>query len=86
MTTVFEKLDPSNEANCRTVSILPLVSKKFDKTMYHKLYENIENFLSQILCGFPKVISPIPKFTKTVKRASLRGVYWYNLNGLVKSL
>ena len=73
ITPVFEKLDPSNEANYRTVSILPLVSKKFEKMMYDKLYEYIETFLSQLLCGFCKAISPIPTFTKTVKRAWLGG-------------
>ena len=69
ITPVFEKLDTSNEANYRTVSILPLVSKKFEKIMYNKLYENIETFLSQLLCGFLKAIYPIATFTKTVKRA-----------------
>ena len=73
ITPVFEKLDPSNEVNYRTVSILPLVSKKFEKMMYDKLYEYIETFLSQLLCGFCKAISPIPTFTKTVKRAWLGG-------------
>ena len=41
--------------------------------MYGKLYEYIENFLSQLLCGFCKAISPIPTFTKTLKRLWLRG-------------
>ena len=31
--------------------------------MYDKLYEYIENFLSQLLCGFRTAISPIPTFT-----------------------
>ena len=35
--------------------------------MYDKLYECIENFLSQLLCGFRTTISPIPIFTKTSK-------------------
>ena len=77
VTPVFQKLDPSNEANYWTVSVLPLVSKKFEKIMYYRFYEYIETF---------KAISPIPTFTKTVKRAWLRGIYWYNFNGLVKSL
>ena len=86
ITPVFEKLDTSTEANYRTVSILPLVSKKFEKIMCNKLYEYIETFLSQLLCGILKAIYPIPTFTKTVKRAWLRGVYWYNFNELIKRL
>ena len=69
ITPVFEKLDTSTEANYKTVSILPLVSKKFEKIMCNKLYEYIETFLSQLLCGILKAIYPIPTFTKTVKRA-----------------
>ena len=68
ITPVFEKLDPSNEANYRTLSILPLVSKRLE-IMYDKLYEDIETFLSQLLCGVCKAISPVPTFTKTLKRA-----------------
>ena len=75
ITPFFEKLDPTNEANYRKVSILLLVSKKFEKIMYDKLD------------GFHKAIFPIPTFIKTVKRAWLRGVYWYNwFIGLVKNL
>ena len=64
---IFEKLNHSNEQNHRTVSILPLVLKKFEKIMYDKFYEYIENFSSQLLCGFLTAISPIPTFTKTSK-------------------
>ena len=39
------------------------MSKKFEKIMYDKLYEYIENFLSQLLCGFRTAISPISTFT-----------------------
>ena len=70
---VFEKLNHSNKANYRTVSILPLVSTKFEKIMYGKLYEYIENFLSRLLCGFRTAISPIPTFTKTSKELDSGG-------------
>ena len=35
--------------------------------MYDKVYEYIENFLSQLLCGFRTAISPNPTFIKTSK-------------------
>ena len=57
ITPVFKKLDPSDKANYRPVSILPLVSKVFEKIMYDQLYEYIEHFLNQLLCGFRKVHS-----------------------------
>ena len=57
ITPVFKKLDPSDKANYRPVSILPLVSKLFEKIMYDHLYEYIEHFLNQLLCGFRKAHS-----------------------------
>ena len=57
ITPVFKKLDPSDKANYRPVDILPLVSKVFEKIMYDQLYEYIEHFLNQLLCGFRKAHS-----------------------------
>ena len=54
---VFKKLDPSDKANYRPVSILPLVSKVFEKIMYDQLYKYIVHFLNQLLCGFRKAHS-----------------------------
>ena len=45
-------MDPTDKANYRPVSILPLVSKVFEKIMYDQLYEYIEHFLNQLLRGF----------------------------------
>ena len=46
ITPVFKKLDPSDKANYRPVSI-----------MYDQLYEYIELLLNQLLCGFRKAHS-----------------------------
>ena len=72
--SVFEKLNHSNEANYRTLSILPLVLKKFEKIMYNRPYEYIANFLSLLLCGFRTAISPISTFTKTWKELDSGGL------------
>ena len=57
ITPFFKKLDPIDEANYRPVSIMPLLSKVFEKIMYDQLYEYIEHFLNQLLCGFRKAHS-----------------------------
>ena len=57
ITPVFKKLDPSDKANYRPVSVLPLLSKVFEKIIYDQLYEYLENFLSELLCGFRKAHS-----------------------------
>ena len=57
ITPVYKKLDPSDKANYRPVSALPLLSKVFEKNIYDQLYEYLENFLSELLCGFRKAHS-----------------------------
>ena len=54
---VFKKLDPTDKTNFRTVSVLPLLSKVFEKFMYDQLYEYAETFLNKLLCGFRKAHS-----------------------------
>ena len=50
-------MDPIDKVNYWLVSILPLVSKVFEKIIYDQLYEYIEHFLNQLLCGFRKAHS-----------------------------
>ena len=50
-------MDHRDKANYRPVSILRLVSKVFEKIIYDLLYEYIEHFLNQLLCGFGKAHS-----------------------------
>ena len=57
ITPVFKKLDPSDKANYRPVSVLPLLSKVFENIIYDQLYEYLGNFLSELLCGFRKAHS-----------------------------
>ena len=39
------------------VSLLPLLSKVFEKMLYDQLNEYMETFLNKLLCGFRKVHS-----------------------------
>ena len=54
---VFKKLDPTDKTNFRPVSVLPSMSKVFEKIMYDQLYEYAETFLNNLLCGFRKAHS-----------------------------
>ena len=51
---MYKILDPSDKASYRPVSVLPLLSKVFKKVIDDQLYEYLENFLSELLCGFQK--------------------------------
>ena len=54
---VFKKLDPTYKTDFRPVSLLPLLSKVFEKIMYDQLYEYAETFLNNLLFGFRKAHS-----------------------------
>ena len=54
VTPIFKKDDPLDKENYHPVSILPFLSKDFEKLIYKQLSNYIESFLSSILCGFGK--------------------------------
>ena len=54
---VHKKKDATDKTNYRPISILPLLSKVFEKVMYIQLYDYMENFLNQLICGFRKAHS-----------------------------
>ena len=49
---VHKKDDYSNKKNYRPVSLLPIVSKVFERLLSNKIYSYIEKYLSTRLCGF----------------------------------
>ena len=57
ITPIFKKDDLLDKANYRPVSILPLISKVYERLIYIQLSEYSESFLSHILCGFRKAHS-----------------------------
>ena len=54
VTPIFKKDCPPDKDSYRPVSIVPLLSKVFEKLIYKKLSNYIEIFLSYIFCGFRK--------------------------------
>ena len=52
VTRIFKKDDPLDKENYHLVSILPLLSKVFEKLIFKQLSNYIERFLSSILRGF----------------------------------
>ena len=57
VTSVFKKEDPLDKSNYRPVSILPLLSKVYERFTYNQLSEYSNNFLNEALCGFRKAHS-----------------------------
>ena len=54
MTPVFKKKDPLNKINYSPVSVLPSVSKIFEKLLQYQLVNYIENYLSPHLWWYRK--------------------------------
>ena len=54
ITPIFEKKDPVSKTNYRPVSVLPIVSKLFEKIMQKQKNGFITNYLSPYLCGYRK--------------------------------
>ena len=58
ITPVFKKNEALNMENYRPVSLLPTVSKFFERIMLNQINTYIANHLSNYLCGFRKGFSP----------------------------
>ena len=54
VTPVFKKEDASWLQNCRPVSVLPEVSKIYERIMQKQILEYVDNHLSPHLCGYRK--------------------------------
>ena len=54
ITPVFKKDDCLDKTNYRPVSILPLLSKVYERVIYNQLSDHVEQYFSSILCGFRK--------------------------------
>ena len=52
VTPAFKKKKPLDKTNCIPVSVLPTISKIFDKLMEKQLNLYIKNHLSPYLCGY----------------------------------
>ena len=54
---IFKKDDPLDKENYRPVSILPLLLKVYEKLLYNRLSDYVENIFNVILCDFRKAHS-----------------------------
>ena len=54
VTPVYKKSEPTLVSNYRPMSVLPTMSKEFQRLMHHKVREYIDKHLSPFLCGYRK--------------------------------
>ena len=51
---MFKKEDPNNKVNYRPISLLPIISKIFERVLFEQTNKFSEKNLSPKLCGFRK--------------------------------
>ena len=54
---VYKKDDLFDKTNYRPISILPVLSKPFERCLYDQIYEYFDTVLSKVQCGFRKGFS-----------------------------
>ena len=57
ITLAHKKDEPTDKENYRTVSVLPLLSKVFERLLYDQLSEYLGKYLNTLSCGFRKAHS-----------------------------
>ena len=58
ITAVYKKFEPCDEANYRQSMLSHyILLKVFEKIIYKQLYEYMEIYMSELLCGFRKALS-----------------------------
>ena len=90
VTPIFKKEDSTNVKNYRPVSVLPVMSKVFERIMQKQINAYIEKFFSPYLCGFRKGFGTQDALTSLIEKwkSSLdqNGYGGFCVNGPLKSV
>ena len=65
---VFKKGDLYNKENYRPISILPTISKVFERVIFDQINDFMENKYSDLLCGFRKGFSTQVSLIKLLQK------------------
>ena len=68
ITPVFKKNDRTDKSNYRPVSILPNLSKVFERCIYKQLSAYFDGILSKQQCGFRKGFNAQPSLLKLFEK------------------
>ena len=68
VTPVHKKDDPTDKTNFQPISVLPLLSKVFERVIYNQLGKYMDTFLNKLLCGFRKAHSTQHVLLKLIQR------------------
>ena len=65
---VFKKDDATNAKNYRPISVLPSVSKVYERLIQNQLMEHLNKYLSPFLCGYRKGYSTQHALTSLIEK------------------
>ena len=90
---IFKKDDPFEKANYRPISLLPSLSKVYEKLIYQQLNIFFENKLSPLLCGFRSsystqhaLLNLINKWHSCLDNSGVVGKILMDLNPYLQSI
>ena len=86
ITPLFKKLERILKSNYRAVSILPTLSKVYEKIFYQQMYEYFYLIFSKYLCGFRKghsthhcLLFMLEKLKKSLDKGLTTGIFLTDL-------
>ena len=84
---IFKKGEKTAKSNYRPVSILPNLSKVYERCMYEQMYTYFDQILSKYQCGFRKgfnaqhcLLAMIEKWRKTIDKGGVAGAVLTDLS------
>ena len=87
ITPAFKKADRLVKSNYRPISILPTLSKTYEKVLYTQIYQYFDNILSKYLCGFRKgfnsqhcLLFMLEKLRKAIDKGLYTGILLTDLS------
>ena len=84
---IFKKVDSTSVTNYRPVSILPTISKIYERLIQNQLLEYIDKFLSPFMCGYRKgysaqyaLVALLEKWKTTLDKQGYAGAILMDLS------
>ena len=88
ITPIYKNDDPNKSKNYRTVSVLPVVSKVFEKIMHDQISQYVNSFLTPYLCGYGKGFSTQQSLLSLIEICKIvldSRLWWCSIHGSLKS-
>ena len=76
VTQAFKKKSKTSKDNCRPISILPNMSKIYERCLHNQMQTYFDNLLSKHQCGFRKGFNAQHCLVSTIEKWKKKCGYW----------